>query len=93
MKKFLIRQKKSISLCVEAHKWNILNLTLNEAHLDLMINLPASISVDSAIKILKSENKIIPWDLGYLVETVGDLDLYNCELCLKNEAKNSKKQK
>ena len=62
-------------------------MSIQKTHIDLLINLPASISVDSAVKILKNENKMIPWDLGYFVETIGDLDLDNCKLCLKNKTK------
>lgn len=79
--------KESISLCASTHKWNIVEMSIQKTHIDLLINLPASISVDSAVKILKNENKMIPWDLGYFVETIGDLDLDNCKLCLKNKTK------
>ncbi len=81
--------KESISLCANSHKWNIIEMSLRKTQLDLLVHLPISMSVDNAVKILKNENKMIPWALGYSVETVGDLDLSNCKLCLKNKAKNN----
>lgn len=82
--------KKSILLCTKAHRWNILELKLEKTYLDLLINLPNSISIDAAVNILKNENKTIPWGLGYFVETVDSFDLSSCKLCLKNKAKKNK---
>ena len=57
--------------CCELHKWGLLELNVQPDHVHLLVQLPPSMSVSSAVKLLKGgSSRILSQEFTYLEEYI-----------------------
>jgi putative transposase len=102
-----VRLKELIVSCCSVNSWGLEELNIQEDHFHMLLQLPANISVSSAVKLLKGgSSKILReefpsleeflwgtsfWGVGYFCESVGIMDEEMIRRYIRNQDKNHAK--